>query len=372
MENQRENLVEIRPDIEVSGDFCDSEWADFVRSEPSSTLAHLIEWRKLIADIFGYEPVYRVARRDGRICGALPAFLVNSLLLGRHIISVPFLNAGGVCASDDSAKAALMADASALVHSLRTKHLEMRCEYPPPEGMPVREHKVRIVLDLPETSEELWNSLRSEIRNRTRRAQNSGLTVEFGSTELDGFYAVFADNMRDLGVPAHPQHFFESVLSTFGREPAEEHPEPVEGRSDAPRSELVVVKAGPQVIGGALLFRFRSTIEVPWISCSRSHFELCPNNILYWEIMREACEDGFRTFDFGRSSPDTGPATFKMRWGARAEQLYWQYVLPDGGSLPSETGVSNPRFQRASELWKRSPRALTNYLGPRLIRHLPG
>lgn len=355
MESQRENVAEVRADIQVSSEFADFEWNGFIEADPTSTPAHLLGWKDVIKDVFGCEPLYRVARTDGRITGALPAFLVKSLLLGRHVISVPFLNAGGICASDEGSRAALTAAAQQMVGSVRAKHAEFRCSYPPSGGVAAREHKVRIVLDLPETADKLWNSLRSEIRNRTRRAQNAGLEVEFGSQELDGFYAVFAENMHDLGIPAHPKRFFESVLSAFQE-----------------RAELVVVKAARRVIGGAILFEFRDTIEVPWISCSRSHFELCPNNILYWEIMRRACEQGVRTFDFGRSSPDTGPATFKMRWGARAEQLYWHYILGEGSSMPGETSASNPRFQRASELWKRLPAAVTNSLGPRLIRHLPG
>ena len=95
-------------------------------------------------------------------------------------------------------------------------HFEMRCAYPPPEGVVAREHKVRIVLDLPEDADQLWTSLRSEIRNRTRRAENAGLRVEFGSSELAGFYRVFAENMRELGVPAHPMKFFAGVLSRLG------------------------------------------------------------------------------------------------------------------------------------------------------------
>jgi len=325
----------------------------------------------LIARQFGYTPLYRVATRDGRICGVLPAFEVKSLFLGRHMISVPFLNSGGICASDESAEAALLSDAYAQVCRCKARHMEMRCSSAPPECVPARQHKVRIVLDLPKNPDELWNSLRGEIRNRTRRAQNAGLKVEFASAELEAFYAVFADNMRDLGVPAHPKQFFQAVLDTFGRQDvaASSQASCQAGRGS---SELVVVKAGSEVIGGAILFSFRDTIEVPWISCSRSHFELCPNNILYWEIMRRACEEGKSLFDFGRSSPHTGPATFKMRWGARVEQLHWWYVLPENAQMPAETGVSNPRFQRASALWTRAPRVVTSYLGPKLIRHLPG
>ena len=343
-----------RSRIEVSSKFGEAEWTSFVDMASDATPAHAIEWRDLIAGVFGYEAVYRVARRGGAICGVLPAFLVRSAFLGPHVISVPFLNSGGICATDAAARLALIDDSLSLVRLNHVKHFEMRCAYPAPSGLSVREHKVRIVLDLPETSDLLWKSLRGEIRNRTRRAQNAGLAVEFGSSDVRGFYRVFAENMRDLGVPAHPLRFFKAVLARVGS------------------SELVVVRDGQEVIGGAILIRHRDSVEVPWISCLRSRFEHCPNNILYWEMMCKACDEGLRKFDFGRSSPDTGPAVFKMRWGARAEQLYWHYALPHGAALPSETGSRNPKFELASRVWRRTPRAVTDFVGPRLIGHLPG
>ncbi len=352
--------------IQVGSEFDDAEWTEFVDSAPDATPAHLIAWRDLIRGVFGYEPAYRVARREGRICGVLPAFVVASALLGRHIISVPFLNYGGICAADDQCRSALIDESRRMLSTYRVRHFEMRCAYPPC-GLPAREHKVRIVLDLPGSAGELWTSLRSEIRNRVRRAQREGLAVEFASTDLDGFYRVFSENMRDLGVPAHPRRFFEAALGLSNAVPSVHC-----SLFPIPYAQLVTIKAGRQTIGGAILIAFRDTVEAPWISCSRSHFEKCPNNLLYWEILRRACDDGFRLFDFGRSSPNTGPAVFKMRWGARAEQLYWHYALPEGAVLPGETGSANPRFRLASALWRRTPRAMTNLLGPRLIAHLPG
>jgi len=394
--------------IELDSVFDDAEWMEFVESAPDATPAHLIAWRDLIHGVFGYEPAYRVARRDGRICGAMPAFVVASALLGRHMISVPFLNSGGICAVDRDSRSALLAESRRMLDAHRARHFEMRCAYPPPAGVGAREHKVRIVLDLPDTTDQLWASLRSEVRNRVRRAEKCGLSVEFHSLDIDGFYRVFSDNMRDLGVPAHPRRFFEEVLQCFGAAFRPEDPatppskgatpsplgatpsplrgglgrgpddldrdsrKPVPSVPYVPCVDLVVVKDRSDTVGGAIVFSFRETVEVPWVSCSRPHFDKCPNNLLYWEILRRACEQGFRLFDFGRSSPNSGAAVFKMRWGARAEQLYWHYILPEGAALPRETSSANPRFRLASALWKRMPRAVTNFLGPRLIAHLPG
>lgn len=352
--------------IEVDSVFDDAEWTEFVESAPDATVAHLIGWRELIHRVFGYQPAYRVARRDGRICGALPAFVVASRLLGRHIISVPFLNQGGICAADEESRQALLEESRRMLDAYCARHVEMRCACPPPVGLLARTHKIRLVLDLPSTTDQVWTSLRSEIRNRVRRAEKCGLSVHFHSSEVDGFYRIFADNMHELGVPAHPRRFFEEVLAHVG------HTSQEGGGGGAGSAELVTVRDGLDVVGGAILLQFRDSVEVPWVSCSRSHFDKCPNNLLYWHILRRACEQGYRLFDFGRSTPNTGPAVFKMRWGARAEQLYWHYVVPEGAALPGEASSRDRRFRLASAIWKRAPRVLTNFLGPRLIAHLPG
>ena len=58
---------------------------------------------------------------------------------------------------------------------------------------------------------------------------------------------------------------------------------------------------------------------VPWASSLREYFSLCPNNLLYWEMIRWGCKNGYQRFDFGRSSPDSGTYRFKKQWGAKEE-----------------------------------------------------
>jgi len=60
---------------------------------------------------------------------------------------------------------------------------------------------------------------------------------------------------------------------------------------------------------------FRDALIVLWASSYREYFSLCPNNLLYWEMIRWGCEQGYRRFDFGRSSPQSGTYHFKKQWG---------------------------------------------------------
>lgn len=91
---------------------------------------------------------------------------------------------------------------------------------------------------------------------------------------------------------------------------------------------------------------------------------------LYWNILRFAAEHGYRQFDFGRSSIDSGTHRFKKQWGSQELPLYWAYWVPDGAPLP-ETNKENPRYRSAIRLWQRLPVALTKLIGPPIVKCLP-
>ncbi len=109
---------------------------------------------------------------------------------------------------------------------------------------------------------------------------------------------------------------------------------------------------------------------MPALSSHRQYFPLRPNNLLYWEVIKRACETGYRYFDFGRSTVGSGTYEFKKHWGAAVKPLHWQYVLLDGREMP-QLNPSNPRFKFLIEVWKRLPVSIATSLGPRIVRHLP-
>ena len=68
-------------------------------------------------------PIYFAARREGTIVGVLPTVLLNSWLFGRALVSLPFLNYGGVLADDDAAARALL---DAAMDTARARRLRAR------------------------------------------------------------------------------------------------------------------------------------------------------------------------------------------------------------------------------------------------------
>jgi serine/alanine adding enzyme len=350
------HVPEPRPQVpvRVTADGTETEWDAYVYGHPDATADHLWRWRQVFTEVFGHACQYLVARRAGVIAGVLPLVLFRSRIFGRLVVSLPFLNYGGVLADDDAAAEALIERAETVARDFRASHVELRHRARRFQSLAWRQHKLGSTRQLPSTSDELWKESDRKVRNQVRKAQKEGLVAVKGGAELvREFYAVFARNMRDLGTPVYSQRLFDTTLSAF-----------------AGRAQVHLVRRGTETLAGGISIRFRDTVLVPWASSLREFRHLCPNMLLYWAMLEGAVADGARVFDFGRSSPDAGTHAFKLQWGATATPLHWEYVLLSGQRAPDH-GPANPRFHAAIEAWKRLPLSFASRVGPLVARHLP-
>ena len=340
--------------IEHATDDTAAEWDGFVAAAPGASLYHRYRWREIVREVFGRETHYLAARVGGRIAGVLPLVRLKSFLFGDFLVSMPYFNYGGIVAESEAVSGRLLEQCGALAHSLGVLHAKLRHRTPAFPALPCRTDKVTMLLDLPADSQVLWQSSGSKVRAQVKRPQREGATCEHGGAEhLADFYAVFAENMRDLGTPVYPRHFFSAILAAF---------------PDAAR--LFVVRHAGAPVAAAFVIGDGRTLEIPWASSLRRANAIGVNMLLYWNILEYACKSGYGVFDFGRSTEGSGPYHFKKQWGAEPHQLYWHYWLRDGGELP-KLNPSNPRYDTAIAVWRRLPLAVTNRLGPLLVRNLP-
>lgn len=330
-------------------------WDSFVESAQDATSYHRFKWKDVIAKSFGHQCYYLAAIDDKEEWqGVLPLVHMRSRLFGNFLISVPFVNYGGLLFKDESAKGTLLEEAERLRRSLGATHVELRHVGRSLPEIPTREHKVTMVLDLAADVDSQWRAFNAKLRNQIRKAEKNELRCIVGHLELlDEFYLVFARNMRDLGTPVYAKGFFRNILEAF----------PDTTRIFAVYHETTMIAAG---IGSW----FRDTLEVPWASSISAYNGLCPNNILYWHAIRFAIGNGLRKFDFGRSTPHEGTYNFKKQWGALPVQLYWQYLLDGRNSMP-DLNPSNPKYQAAIRLWQRLPLPVTKVLGPMIVQNIP-
>jgi FemAB-related protein (PEP-CTERM system-associated) len=340
--------------LQVTADVTQGEWDRFVSRHPHASGYHLWKWRQVFESAFGHETIYLAARDHGSIVGVLPLVLFESRVFGRFAVSLPFVNYGGVLARDAAAAAFLLDRAALIGEERRLAHVELRHTARQFPDLQARAHKVGMLLTLERDGAKAWERLDRKVRNQVRKAEKSQMTSRSGGAELlDGFYGVFARNMRDLGTPVYSRAFFAAVLAAF---------------PDTAR--VFLVDAGDVTVAGAITLSFKDTIENPWASSLREYRTLSPNTLLYWRMIEHAIETGHKTFDFGRSTPNEGTYNFKAQWGAEPVPLHWEYVLNGGRSLPN-LSPSNPKYRAAIALWTRLPLAVTNFLGPHIVRSIP-
>lgn len=335
---------------EVSAD----EWNAFVREHPDGTGYHLWEWREVFAGAQRYPMHYLAARQNGRITGILPLAELRSWWFGRALSSLPYVNYGGVLSTTTAAGLALVAEAERLARRLSSGYVVLRHRRRQFDALPCREHKVTMLLPLEQSRDAMWTALDKKVRNQIRKAEKSALTVASGRDELlDGFYAVFAENMRDLGTPVYGRELFARILAAF----------PADAR-------LHVVRLDGRIIAGALSYAYGDTVEVPSASSLREHRSLCPNHLLYWSIIGDAIAEGRRVFDFGRSTPGDGTYHFKEQWGAAPVPLAWEYILAGRAEVPTEDRHSS-KYRMMIDAWQRLPVAVATAAGPFIARAVP-
>jgi FemAB-related protein (PEP-CTERM system-associated) len=326
-------------------------WESYVDARGDAAGYHSWHWRQVFAGAFGHEPVYLIAREGGLITGVLPMVQIKSLLFGRTLTSLPFLNYGGVMADGPEIAQALIEAARDEAVARRCSHVELRhvaAQFP---SLPCKQHKVSMRL---KTGPGMWDALDRKVRNQIRKAEKSGLVVERGGAALVGdFYDVFARNMRDLGTPVYSRRLFEEVLRVF-----------------PDRAQIHVVRLNGLAIAAGLTYRTPQMVQLPWASSLRSYNTLCPNVLLYWDAIQFATESGAGVFDMGRSTPNEGTFKFKAQWGAEPVPLCWEYRLLAGGELPN-TSPTNPKFELAVAVWKKLPLQVANRLGPKIVRAIP-
>jgi serine/alanine adding enzyme len=329
-------------------------WNDYVQMHRGGTGYHRWAWRQVFARGLGHATPYLIARAGDSVVGVLPLVEIRSRLFGRALSSLPYVNYGGLLTSSAAAAEALLDAATRLAESHKLDYIVLRHVARKLPQLPVRSHKVTMLLDLQPTAEAMWTALDKKVRNQIRKAEKSGLTCVSGGEELlDPFYAIFARNMRDLGTPVYGRRLFAEIL-----------------RQQPEDARLYLVYLQDEPVAGGLSYAYGHTVEVPSASSLREHRALCPNHLMYWSIIQGAISAGSSCFDFGRSTPGDGTYAFKEQWGARAVPLHWEYQLIGGAELPQEDRQS-PRYQARIEAWKKLPVPVATLLGPRLARLLP-
>jgi lipid II:glycine glycyltransferase (peptidoglycan interpeptide bridge formation enzyme) len=164
----------------------------------------------------------------------------------------------------------------------------------------------------------------------------------------DTYYRLHVRTRQRQGVPAQPRRYFRALWDHVL--------EPGHGFVLIARHRGTAVAGAVYLTGGrAVTYKYGASDAAAW--------PLRPNHALMARAIEWATEQGYATFDFGRTDPDNpGLVQFKDSWGARARPLEYTSVGRAGYQPRSSAHAV------LAPLIRRSPVAVCRGVGEVLYR----
>lgn len=299
----------------------DPDWARLGDEAPGAYVFHHPAWIRLLRRTYRY-PIAGVCAFDGgRVVAGLPVALVSSRLTGRRLVALPFSDVCPPLCVADAPDDALERVAGRLLREreARAVRLEVRAAFRQ-AGAPIPRY-LEHVLELGPSVEAVRRRIAGNVRRGANKARREGLAVERRTDRaaLEAFYSLHLRTRQRLGVPTQPKRFIVGLSELFD-----------EGlgyvalvrQGDTPAAAAVFLSGG----GNVLTYKYSAADEAAR--------RLRPMNLLFWEAVGWACDDGFERLDMGRVDVgQEGLATFKREVGADERGLAYTFVggQPDRG-----------------------------------------
>jgi CelD/BcsL family acetyltransferase involved in cellulose biosynthesis len=329
----------------------DPRWAVLAQAAPDGSAFHHPGWLALLQRVYGY-PVMACAVLDdkGTLEAGLPMALVGGRVNRARFVSLPFSDVVAPLARDARAsqwrRLSIALDQFQRLHGLP---IELRGELPDGVRRQATATYRQHVLPLTPDYDAVARAMKPQISRGARQARREGLQVEFRTDgdALAEFFHLHVHTRRRQGVPTQPRRFIMAFQDLFERG----------------LGFVVLVREGRVPAAAAVFLSSHRTLIYKYGASEPRLLSKRPNNLLFTETIRWACEHGFEQLDFGRT--DEGHeslSSFKRSFGAEEGPLAY--------SMLTATGVTPRRqgYGLATTVIRRSPAFVGRIAGELLYR----
>lgn len=189
-----------------------AEWESFLSSFSPHSTYHRVEWLQALSEYSGHKKYFFVLKVDGKIVAGAPALFMRSALFGSNLISIPFVNYGGVLSYSKKLTLGLLDGIRKWAKDKAFDHVEFRTTMPG-LNLPVKSRKCSMILKLPSSDVVLESELSAKLRAQCKKASAYNPKITFGGLELlKQFYYVFSRNIRGLGTPVYGRSLFKKIM----------------------------------------------------------------------------------------------------------------------------------------------------------------
>lgn len=361
----------------IQVDIDDPRLVPFVKSHPSCTVYHHPAWLRTLRAEYDRELlILGCEDQNSGLHGIFPLMYtrgfplsLGSALAKARLSSLPRTPiAGPLCTNAEVARLLLRA-AMARVSDRTKIRLQVKTEGPVLEGLTEDLSgafwRHSYVLALPEDPAQIRIGDSSKERSRiswsVRKARRLGLQVRIATSDefLAKWYPLYLKTMRRVTVPPRPERFFHAMwkyLQPLGLMKAMLVERQVNGKSE--------------LIAGSIFLMFGKRASYAFTACPAEYFALRPHDLIQWEAIHFAVQNGFREYDLGEVAGDSAHlASFKAKWGAEERPLY-RYYYPHVNAKHAVSSKLSMQQRLLQKVWSRLPLGLTAYVGERVYKYL--
>lgn len=334
------------------------EWDSFVVENGGPPMA-LWGWGDAV-EVYDHDRWYLEARSDSDLVGVLPLFRMRSRLFGDKLVSVPFTSRGSAVLGDDrpdAAKRALLDRTRELADELGVDFVSLRAnDLGDCPRFTRRNRFLAFHVDVDRDPDAVWDGLKPSRQRAVRQArENDAVEFDVGDSvdDLREYYDLYLESMRGHGSPPHSFEFFETLWDRLYEDG---------------HLRLGLVREEGSLINGVIDLAAGTTVVQKGVVSDYERRDLNGGSLVSWRSLKWASDQGYETYDFGRTREGSGVYMFKKSFGGEKVWLDDYHYFPDGEvDLPDS---EDEKFDLPKRIWRRLPIAVTRTVGPTLRKDI--
>ncbi len=302
--------------IEVVRRLPDGQWREFVAATPGGNVFQTPEMFETFRRARGHRPSLLAARRAGEVLALLvPVEVAVGPDVARRVATRSIVYGGilhvpgpdGINAVDRL----LRTHEASVHHAVLLTELRHIVDAGPvgdvleANGYTYEDH-LNYLIDLDRPADDLLASISRSTRKQIRRGLRQGeVLVEdaVSREDLTAWYRILEETYRNARVPLADASLFRAAHEVL-----------------VPRGmvRFVLARIGETIVAASAELAHGDTVYGWYGGVDRQYSRSTPNELLMWDVLRRASEEGYRVYDFGGAGrPDEayGVRDFKAKFG---------------------------------------------------------
>jgi hypothetical protein len=343
------------PKIETLNPLDYPNWDNLVLSARDYSFFHSSSWAKVLCESYHYTPAYFTSFDDGKLSALISVMEVNSILTGRRGVSLPFTDHCDPIIDDGVQFQDVFDHVIKYGKKKGWKFLELRGGQNLFPSAKTFGTYYNHVLSLSRDEQKIFSGFRDSTKRNVRKALAEGVKTEICNSleSMKEFYRLNCMTRKQHGLPPQPFNFFQKVHDDI---------------ISKSLGFVVLASHSGENIAGAVYFHFGDKAVYKYGASDRAHQHLRANNLVMWEAIKWYCQNGCKSFCFGRTEPENqGLRQFKTGWGTSERIInYYRYDLVRNAFVTESKKVT----ELQNRIFSKMPVPLLNIIGSALYRHM--